>query len=269
MDIHEILAHSQKLLVITGAGCSTGSGIGDYRDDDGEWKRPQPIQHQDFVTRLKWRQRYWARSQVGFPEFMHAQPNTAHQVLNVWEKTGRLQGLITQNVDRLHQRAGQQKVIDLHGRLDEVICLGCNAVTSRHDLQDWLLNHNQALDSTPPKLAPDGDADLVYTDYSTIQVPHCRCCAGILKPNVVFFGDNVPKMRVEEACAWVDAADAMLIVGSSLMVYSSYRFVRRAYARSLPIVAINRGKTRADELFTTKLREECGPALERLRHSFV
>ena len=135
MNIEAFLHGCERLLVITGAGCSTGSGIGDYRDENGGWKRAQPIQHQDFMNAHAARQRYWARSQLGYPEFMRAQPNVAHEVLAAWENEGRVCGLITQNVDRLHQRAGQQAVIDLHGRLDEVICMECGLIVSRDDVQ--------------------------------------------------------------------------------------------------------------------------------------
>lgn len=265
MDIQGFLKASQRLLVISGAGCSTASGIADYRDEQGAWKRAQPVQHQDFMRAHAGRQRYWARSQLGYPEFMRAQPNVAHKILSGWEQGGRLQGLITQNVDRLHQRAGHQKVIDLHGRLDEVICMSCGVVTARDRVQSWLDANNAVVDPENFGLAPDGDADIPGDDFSAIEVPACADCHGILKPHVVFFGDSVPKVRVEEAYAWVDAADALLVVGSSLMVYSSFRFVRRAQEAGKPIAAINQGKTRADDWLSVKLQEDCGTALQRLR----
>lgn len=267
MVIEEFVRHSRRLVVITGAGCSTGSGIGDYRDEQGEWKRVQPVQHQEFMASHAWRQRYWARSQVGYPEFTRAQPNAAHRVLAQWEAQGRIHGLITQNVDRLHQRAGHQRVIDLHGRLDQVICMSCGDVVTRDALQVWLDEHNQRADPRAFTLAPDGDADVLRTDFSSVCVPACRVCGGVLKPDVVFFGDSVPKPVVEQAYRWVDEADAILVVGSSLMVYSSFRFIRRAVRAGIPVAAINRGKTRADDLLVMKVEADCATVLQELAAS--
>ncbi len=267
--IESFLARSSRLLVITGAGCSTASGIGDYRDEQGEWKRAQPVQHQEFMSSHAWRQRYWARSQLGYPEFMRAQPNAAHAVLARWEAAGRLVGLITQNVDRLHQRAGHNQVVDLHGRLDQVICTDCSTVTSRDTVQNWLDCYNVPVEAEQFELAPDGDADLKRSNFTEVAVPSCQRCDGILKPHVVFFGDSVPKARVEQAYAWVDAADAVLVVGSSLMVYSSYRFVKAAAEAGKPIAAINKGKTRADDKLAVKVDADCATTLERLAHLLV
>jgi len=265
MDIEEFLKPSRRLLLITGAGCSTASGIGDYRDENGDWKRVQPIQHQDFVTSHSWRQRYWARSQVGYPEFVSAQPNAAHEVLAEWENSGRVLGLITQNVDRLHQSAGHRAVIDLHGRLDQVVCLSCATVADRLEVQAWLDARNEIMDPGRFELVADGDADLPRDDFSNIEVPSCLNCGGILKPNVVFFGDSVPRERVQQAYSWVDDADAVLVVGSSLMVYSSFRFVRRAHEAGVRIAAINQGKTRADKWLEIKLEADCGTALSQIK----
>lgn len=264
MTLQEFLTASRRLLVITGAGCSTASGIGDYRDERGEWKRPAPIQHQDFMRNLRWRQRYWARSQAGYPEFMKARPNVAHHVLASWERSGRLCGLITQNVDRLHQRAGHDDVIDLHGRLDQVVCMECGLLTDRALIQAWLNRHNRSVSELSFSPAPDGDADLAADDFSHITVPECEQCGGVLKPNVVFFGDSVPKPVVAAAFARVEQADGVLIVGSSLMVYSSFRFVRRAAELGLPIAAINVGRTRADDLLCVKEAGDCSAVLQQL-----
>ncbi|XOV84767.1 MAG: NAD-dependent protein deacetylase [bacterium] len=264
MSIKDFLNRSERLLVITGAGCSTASGIGDYRDEQGAWKRPQPVQHQDFMRTLAWRQRYWARSQAGYPEFKQATPNVAHQVLCQWEKQGRLRGLITQNVDGLHQRAGHEQVIDLHGRLDQVLCMSCGQKIPRDEVQLWLDRHNEQPPETLVRLAPDGDADLQRTDYAAVKVPQCSRCGGILKPDVVFFGDSVPKTRVAEAFSWLEQADSVLVVGSSLMVYSSFRFVRRAAELGIPIAALNRGKTRADQLLSLKIDADCSETLQTL-----
>ena len=260
-ELTQFLGDSRRLLVISGAGISTASGIGDYRDEQGEWKRPQPVQHQDFMGQLSWRRRYWARSMIGFPEFMRAEPNEAHRMLARWESRGRLAGVITQNVDRLHQRAGQQAVLDLHGRLDQVVCMGCGEVSSRAALQAWLEQQNPALSGVAFSAAPDGDADLARSDYTDVRVPDCHTCGGVLKPNVVFYGDSVPRGIVDEAYAWVDAADALLVLGSSLMVFSSFRFVRRAHQQGIPIAAVNRGKMRGEELLDFKLAADVGTAL--------
>ena len=244
----------ENLLVITGAGISTVSGIGDYRDQAGNWKRPQPVTHQDFLASRAWRQRYWARSQLGYPSFLSAQPNSAHDALVRMEQANQLCGLVTQNVDRLHQQAGHQNVVDLHGRLDQVICIDCQTLVGRDVVQEWLEAQNPQLQSQAFSPAPDGDAD-VLTDFSAIEVPSCDHCGGILKPHVVFFGDSVDRDVVDHIRCQVDSADGVLVVGSSLMVFSSFRFVRQAHARGLPIAALNQGVTRADELFTLKVNE--------------
>lgn len=259
-----VLRGCERLLVITGAGISTGSGIDDYRDEAGRWKRPQPVTHQDFMASAHWRQRYWARSQVGFPQFMRASPNAAHRALADWESTGRMRGLITQNVDRLHQSAGHRAVLDLHGRLDQVVCTACGSVLQRSAVQSWLQRHNPELSDAPFAAAPDGDADVVLDDVARVRVPDCQRCGGVLKPHVVFFGDSVPRSVVDKAYGWVDDADALLVVGSSLMVYSSFRFVRRAHQRGLPILAVNRGATRADDMLLVKLDDDCENVLPQL-----
>lgn len=261
-QLASFLARSRRLLVITGAGCSTASGIGDYRDETGNWKRAAPVQHQDFLASRAWRARYWARSQVGYPEFLRARPNPAHRALAALEARGDLVGLITQNVDGLHQRAGHENVIDLHGQLDRVVCVDCGAVVERAALQDRLEQLNPQVQDLDFTTAPDGDADLSSFDYAGVTVPECDACGrGILKPDVVFYGDSVAKDVVQRAYGWVDAADALLVVGSSLMVYSSFRFVRRAHERSVPICAVNRGHTRADEWLAFKVEGDCGDIL--------
>ena len=243
-----------NLLVITGAGISTGSGIGDYRDQAGHWKRPQPVTHQDFMSQLAWRQRYWARSQLGYPSFLRAKPNQAHLALARLEDQGKLCGLVTQNVDRLHQQAGHQEVVDLHGRLDQVICMDCARIVPRWDIQAWLEDKNPQLQEQSFQPAPDGDADMDI-DFSTVEVPLCKACGGILKPHVVFFGDSVERRIVDQISAKVELADGVLVVGSSLMVFSSFRFIRHAHANKVPVAALNQGVTRADDLFTFKVDE--------------
>ncbi|MFT3800859.1 MAG: NAD-dependent protein deacetylase [Burkholderiaceae bacterium] len=251
----------RRVAVITGAGCSTASGIPDYRDDLGAWKRKPPVTLQAFVGDDRVRRRYWARSLVGWPAFGRAQPNAAHRALAALERDGRIEGLITQNVDRLHQRAGSTRVIDLHGRLDQVVCLGCGHRLMRESFQQALARENDAWAARwitgAEAIAPDGDADLQDAVFDDFSVPACRRCGGVLKPDVVFFGDNVPAARVREARAWIDEADALLVVGSSLTVYSGYRFVRQAADRGIPVAAVNRGVTRADPLLSLKIDARC------------
>ena len=261
--LNQFMTEHKRILVISGAGISTNSGIGDYRDQNGEWKRVQPVKHQGFMASHEWRQRYWGRSQLGYPSFLQAKPNAGHNALAQLEARGSLFALITQNVDRLHQRAGQQTVIDLHGRLDQVICTSCGQLEARGEIQKWLELHNPAVQEADFVPAPDGDADLEM-EFSQIQVPGCSLCDGILKPHVVFFGDSVPKPVVEQAYDWVQQADAVLVVGSSLMVFSSYRFVRRAHELSIPIAAINNGVTRGDKFFDFKVAGDCSEILAHL-----
>jgi NAD-dependent SIR2 family protein deacetylase len=219
---------------------------------------------QDFIASQVTRQRYWARSMHGWPSFQKAEPNPAHLALAELERRGALNGLITQNVDGLHQRAGHNAVVELHGNLQWVVCLECQRRISRADLQAWLEAKNDFVLQASAYLAPDGDADLVIDDLSMFQVPSCDGCGGMLKPDVVFFGDSVPRSRVDDAYAWVDAADALLVVGSSLMVLSSYRFLKRAHQLDLPMAAVNRGRTRADDWLEFKIDGDCATVLARL-----
>ncbi|HEX7382417.1 MAG TPA: NAD-dependent protein deacetylase [Nevskiaceae bacterium] len=247
--------------VITGAGVSTGSGIPDYRDANGQWKRPAPMQHADFVHHATTRQRYWARSFVGWRHFAAAQPNAAHEALAELERLGLVDVVITQNVDGLHERAGSREVIDLHGRLDRVACLQCHHVLTRDRFQGMLEAANQDWHANLLAVAPDGDADLAAGDYARFQVPSCPDCGGVLMPAVVFYGGTLDPATRAAALAAVSAARALLVVGSSLMVWSAFSLVREAAARRLPIAAINRGHTRADDLLTLKCEQECGSAL--------
>ncbi|MGQ0622523.1 MAG: NAD-dependent protein deacetylase [Panacagrimonas sp.] len=256
-----VLGH-RRLFVLTGAGCSTDSGIPDYRDREGQWKRKAPVTHQAFMSDAAVRGRYWARSLVGWPVVHAARPNAAHRVLAQLEQGGRLGLLVTQNVDGLHRLAGHREVLDLHGRIDRVVCQVCGAFTHRQDLQRQLVALNPDWAALAADQAPDGDADLDALDFSGFVVPDCEHCGGLLKPDVVFFGANVPAAAVGRAMRALDEADAMLVVGSSLMVYSGYRFAVRAAQRGLPIAALNLGRTRADELLSLKLDVPCGPVLQ-------
>ena len=262
--LHAFARASRRLLVLTGAGCSTESGIPDYRDAAGGWKRGPPMQLREFLADGSARRRYWARSLAGWPVVASARPNDAHHALARLETHGLVRQVITQNVDGLHQRAGSRAVIDLHGRLDEVLCLDCGALVARAQLQSELEALNPPLAGRSATLAPDGDADPGNLDYASFRIPDCRRCGGMLKPAVVFFGESVPRPRVEHALERLEEADALLVAGSSLMVWSGYRFVRRARERGLPIAIVNLGRTRADELADLRVRAHCGEALARL-----
>jgi NAD-dependent SIR2 family protein deacetylase len=250
-----------RLFVLTGAGCSTDSGIPDYRDAAGEWKRQHPIMFQDFVADGRARKRYWARSLAGFRRLRCARPNEAHSSLASLERRGRISQLVTQNVDGLHQAAGSQNVIDLHGRIDTVRCMGCERRSPREQLQQELARRNPEFAALDAVGAPDGDADLEDVAFETFDIPACERCGGLLKPDVVFFGESAPAERVHGAMAAIECSDAMLVVGSSLMVYSGYRFVRAMADAGKPIAAINLGRTRADDLLTLKVTDRCASAL--------
>ena len=254
----------RRLVVLTGAGCSTESGIPDYRDAAGNWKRKPPVQQREFVGHHATRQRYWARSLSGWRYFSGARPNAAHEALARLEAAGRLQHLITQNVDGLHQQAGSRAVTDLHGRLDEVQCLDCGARLPRSALQMELEARNPEWVSLSAGHAPDGDADLEGKDFSGFDVPACAVCGGVLKPAVVFFGDAIPAADTQRALSEVQQADALLVVGSSLMVWSGFRLARAAAERGISVAAVNLGATRADHLLQFKLTTPCGAALSAL-----
>jgi NAD-dependent SIR2 family protein deacetylase len=249
------------LCVLTGAGCSTASGIPDYRDADGEWRRGKPVLFQDFVAKEHTRRRYWARSLIGWRRMRTAQPNDAHRALARLESAGRITRLVTQNVDGLHQAAGTRAVIDLHGRVDVVRCLRCNTRLPRAVLQDHLVRLNPTFAALDAVDAPDGDALLDDIDFASFNVPPCDNCGGLLKPDVVFFGESVPPTRVQHAMDALALADAMLVVGSSLMVYSGYRFAAAMARAGKPIAAVNLGRTRADDLLALKIVAPCAEAL--------
>ncbi len=245
-------------------GISTDSGIPGYRDDDGQWKRSAPVQWQDFLRTEATRQRYWARSMVGWPLVAKAIPNAAHVAVARLESLGRVQDVVTQNVDGLHQRAGSSAVIELHGNIRQVSCLACGAEYSRSSIQCRLEQENPDFGDLAAAAAPDGDADVEARHIDAFHVPDCTQCGGMLKPGVVFFGESVPRQRVDAASDALQRADAMLVIGSSLMVYSGYRFCEWAQRMGKPIAAINLGRTRADHLFALKVEASCADALTTL-----
>jgi NAD-dependent SIR2 family protein deacetylase len=258
-----------RLFVLTGAGVSTASGIPGYRDEAGAWKRRAPITVQEFRSSDAMRRRYWARSMVGWPIVERARPSAAHRALAAFAATGCVEALVTQNVDGLHQRAGSTRVIELHGNLERVACLACGALHSRAAVQEALVAINPSFAELTAAAAPDGDADLDAVDLESFRIPGCATCSGVLKPDVVFFGENVPVERVRAAFDALDRADAMLVVGSSLMVWSGFRFCDHASRTGKPIAAINAGRTRADALFALKVERDCGEALTALSAGFA
>ncbi len=264
LSLFEFVKRHPRLFILTGAGVSTASGIPDYRDNTGEWKHQKPVDYRDFVREHSHRQRYWARSAIGWPRIDNAEPNATHLALARLEQIGCVTVTVTQNVDGLHQRAGSSRVIDLHGKLDRVVCLGCGTYSPRYDAQKYLLTRNPQLAELSARLAPDGDVQLDGIEFSQIEIPRCADCGGILKPDVVFFGESVPGARVKKSLDALSRADAVLVVGSSLMVYSGYRFVIKAREKNLPVVAINRGLTRADDVLSLKIERDCGEVLAEL-----
>ncbi len=258
------LLHGRRVCALTGAGISTASGIPDYRGPLTRAKARNPIQHRAFVTDPEARQRYWARSVIGWPRFRAFEPNPAHHALTALEARGALAGLLTQNVDRLHHKAGSRDVIELHGALHAARCLACGGLEDRDALQSRLLAYNPGADQRRHALAPDGDADLDPGMWAGFVVPGCLRCDGVLKPDVVFFGDNVPRGRVEDAMGRVDAAEVLLVVGSSLAVFSGYRFVLRAAARGIPVALVNLGESRGDAHATVRLEAPAAEVLPAL-----
>lgn len=255
------LARHDRLVVLTGAGISTESGIPDYRDASGAWKRAQPMRYQEFVATHAARRRYWSRALVGWRQFATVSANAAHRALARLEVAGRVVCVITQNVDGLHQLAGSRKVIDLHGRIDSVECLSCGSVSPRRLFQQELETRNPDWVALRGVMAPDGDADLKMAGEDRFDVPECGRCGGTIKPGVVFFGESVPRDRVTAAMAALARASALFIAGTSLMVYSGYRFVGAARALGLPVALLNLGRTRADPDVDLRIEARCGAVL--------
>ena len=263
----ELLGPHQQVLLLSGAGLSTGSGIPDYRDRDGVRRGHAPIQGPDFRASEALQRRYWARSMVGWPTLVQAAPNAGHEAIAALQADGRLAGVVTQNVDGLQQRAGPGPLLELHGNIHRVACLDCGARASRASVQQQLVHDNPALADSRAAAAPDGDALLEPATLADFRLPRCTVCGGRLTPDVVFFGDGVPAATTALAQQWLAHADAMLVVGSSLMVYSGYRLCKLADEAGKPVLAINVGKTRADHLLTFKAElaaEQALPALARL-----
>jgi NAD-dependent deacetylase sirtuin 4 len=252
------------IAVLTGAGCSTESGIPDYRGPVTRLRARNPIQHRAFVGEASARARYWARSMVGWPRFRDCRPNAAHHALVALERSGRLSGLVTQNVDRLHHKAGSSRLVELHGALAEVKCLECGDVSEREALQSRLTDMNPQFCSHRYEPAPDGDADIPGDVVAAFRVPGCVRCGGVLKPDVVFFGESVPRPRVDAAHHLVARAAALVVVGSSLAVFSGHRYVLAAVERGLPIAVVNLGESRADAVASVRVEGKAGDVLPEL-----
>lgn len=266
-SLTELLEQHPRLFVLTGAGLSAASGLPTYRDSRGRWQHREPIQHRDFLRDAATRRRYWARSLLGWSTVRDARPNPAHRALAQLEQAAHVELLVTQNVDRLHQRAGSRRVLDLHGRLDRVDCLDCGRVSERDDLQRRLLKFNPDFTAAEGAARPDGDRDIPDQALSHFHVPACTDCGGTLMPQVVFFGGTVPRARVDSAMDALRRADALLAIGSSLQVYSGYRFCRAASALGKPVAIVNPGTTRADPLAQLRLYQDAASALAQATDS--
>jgi NAD-dependent SIR2 family protein deacetylase len=232
--------------VLSGAGLSTESGIPDYRGESGRRRRSQPMTYQMFTGSAAARTRYWARSHLGWRHIVGARPNAGHHAVAELQRRGLIAGILTQNVDGLHQAAGARHVIELHGSLDRVRCLTCGQRTSREVLDQRLRAANPDWDVRVDEINPDGDAALADDRVGTFRVVECHSCGGVLKPDVIFFGENVPRSRVDECYSLIERAGMLLVLGSSLTVMSGYRFVRHAVERDIPVAIINQGPTRGD-----------------------
>ncbi|MFI5547749.1 NAD-dependent protein deacetylase [Streptomyces sp. NPDC085612] len=249
------------VLVLSGAGLSTESGIPAYRGEGGSLGRHTPMTYQDFVSGPAARRRYWARSHLGRRTFRRARPNAGHRAVAAFGRHGLLSGVITQNVDGLHQAAGSAGVVELHGSLERVVCLSCDAVVSRHALALRLEAANPGFAPVAAALNPDGDADLTDEQVADFRVVPCEACGGVLKPDVVFFGENVPPQRVAHCRGLVAGAASLLVLGSSLTVMSGLRFVREAARAGKPVLIVNRDPTRGDGLAVTRVAVPLGAAL--------
>ncbi|MCF4994788.1 NAD-dependent protein deacetylase [Pseudomonas syringae] len=263
-DLQQAMADG-GFVVLTGAGISTASGIPDYRDSDGVRRGRQPMMYQEFLSAPESRRRYWARAMLGWPRVRQARPNAAHDALASLQSQGRISDLITQNVDTLHDQAGSHDVVELHGSLHRVLCLDCGERSERDVIQRVMELQNPYLAGVDAVQAPDGDTLLDPAFEARFQTPRCPFCAGErMKPDVVFFGENVAQPTAARAMAAAENAAGMLVVGSSLMAYSAFRLCRVIADRGKPLIAINLGKTRADDLLTLKIEASCEKILPLL-----
>jgi len=265
--LSEFLVNKRKILVITGAGISTESGIPDYRSEGvGLYatSTKRPTQHKVFMERPMARQSYWARNFIGWPRWSSFQPNQSHRTIAKWEDTGKLSQLVTQNVDQLHYDAGSRNVVELHGTNSIVTCMSCSYYVPRMQFQKSLEKDNPTMIPRTADIRPDGDVELTEHEVKNFKVPSCPKCGGILKPYVVFFGDNVPRARVDQVKRKVEISDSILVVGSSLSVFSAFRFINQAVDNKIPIGIINIGPTRGDKFASIKIEAKSGDLITKI-----
>ena len=265
--LEDFILSSQRLFVLTGAGVSTESGIKDYRSEGvGLYATTtqRPTNYSEFLRSASVRQRYWARNTTAWPVFSSFKPNITHKFLATLEHRGRLHWLVTQNVDSLHHKAGSRRISELHGTVASVICLACHTMMPRDELQGKIFQENPNWSAKPEGMAPDADVFVAESAVRSFKTPHCDRCGGILKPDVVFFGDSVPKKRVEEITQRLEESDACMVVGSTLETYSSFRHVRHCSEVGKPVLILNIGPTRADHLADVKIVGRCGAAFQTL-----
>jgi NAD-dependent SIR2 family protein deacetylase len=259
------LLDAGDVVVLSGAGLSTESGIPDYRGPSGALRRHAPMNYHTFVHDPVARHRYWARSYLGWARIANARPNDGHRAVAELQAAGALSGVITQNVDGLHQAAGTRDVIELHGGLDRTVCLGCGDRAARHELDARLRAANPGVGAVVDEVNPDGDVELPDAELVGFRMVECEACGGgPLKPDVVFFGENVPRERVDRRFELVDAAGAVLVLGSSLTVLSGFRFVRHAARHGIPVAIVNQGPTRGDPLADVRVDGPLGTVLPAL-----
>ena len=263
--VADLLGDGGGIAVLSGAGLSTESGIPDYRGATGSLRRHTPMTYQEFISSEAGRQRYWARSHVGWRTINRAEPNAGHRAVAALGRSGHVSGVITQNVDGLHRAAGTADAVELHGNLDRVICLGCGARSTRAQLDRRLREGNPGFQAASTRINPDGDVELDAAAVTAFRTVPCEACrTGILKPDVVFFGENVPKPRVQQCYDLIDRSRGLLVLGSSLTVMSGLRFVRYAAKADKPVAIINQGETRGDAQAAVRVDLPLGPALTRL-----
>ncbi|MCG6497794.1 NAD-dependent protein deacetylase [Kitasatospora sp. A2-31] len=266
LEVVERLLAGRGVAVLSGAGLSTESGIPDYRGATGSRRRGTPMTYQEFTGSEAARRRYWARSHVGWRAIAAAEPNAGHRAVEALRRSGHVSSVITQNVDGLHRAAGTADAVELHGGLDRVVCLGCRRTTARAELDRRLEALNDGFRETGATLNPDGDVELADARVAAFRIAPCEACGGVLKPDVVFFGEAVPKERVEQCYRLVDAARALLVLGSSLTVLSGLRFVRHAARSGRPVAIVNQGSTRGDDLAVATVALPLGTTLTTLAH---
>ncbi|XP_043529718.1 NAD-dependent protein deacylase Sirt4 [Frieseomelitta varia] len=265
--LKDFINSHNNMCILTGAGISTESGIPDYRSEGvGLYARSnrRPVLYRDFCNSADIRRRYWARNYVGWPRFSSIKPNSTHQILKKLEDLNKVRCVVTQNVDNLHTKAGSRKVIELHGTAFKVMCLSCNERICRYYLQEIFDKINPNMTATSQMIRPDGDVDLSQEQVEGFQVPSCENCGGVLKPDIIFFGDNVPRQVVESVRYNIEHSDSLLILGTTLTTFSGYRIALQASHAKKPIAILNIGKTRADDLAEIKMKGRCGDVLARI-----